>query len=226
VKNSIEKIIIGKSCNNIDIEMFHLSKGPKTILLISGVHGDEAEAIDVLDFFIKEEIYEQFEGVCSIFAIPKLNPDGCFLKTRQNLNGVDLNRNMPTKDWDPKAHKEKYNPGKVSGSEPETKALINVIETLNPFCIISFHTYKPMVNYNGPSKGLAKVISEEIGYISVSDIGYPTPGSLGTWAGHERSMPTITFEIERGIGGKKAWERVRKSIISGITFVCKNEDLS
>ncbi|MBY0385631.1 DUF2817 domain-containing protein, partial [bacterium] len=30
-------------------------------------------------------------------------------------------------------------------------------------------------------------------------IGYPTPGSLGTYAGIERNIPTLTYEIERGL---------------------------
>ena len=29
-----------------------------------------------------------------------------------------------------------------------------------------------------------------------SSIGYPTPGSFGTWAGVEKKIPTITLELD------------------------------
>ena len=47
-------------------------------------------------------------------------------RTRTNANGVDLNRNLPTKDWAALAHRQwkwsyqknpRYNPGKSAGSE-------------------------------------------------------------------------------------------------------------
>ncbi len=41
-------------------------------------------------------------------------------------------------------------------------------------------------------------MSQETGYKITEDIGYPTPGSLGAYAGQERGIPTITYEIERG----------------------------
>lgn len=38
------------------------------------------------------------------------------------------------------------------------------------------------------------------GYTIQEDIGYPTPGCLGTYAGLERDIPTLTYEIQRGLG--------------------------
>jgi protein MpaA len=56
-----------------------------------------------------------------------------------------------------------------------------------------------MINFNGPSREWAQRYGELTGYVVSDDIGYPTPGSLGTWAGWERKIPTITLEIERGL---------------------------
>lgn len=30
-------------------------------------------------------------------------------------------------------------------------------------------------------------------------IGYPTPGSFGTWAGVEKGIPTITLELDEEV---------------------------
>ena len=40
------------------------------------------------------------------------------------------------------------------------------------------------------------------GYSIEESIGYPTPGCLGTYCGLEREMPTLTYEIERGLAAE------------------------
>ena len=53
------------------------------------------------------------------------------------------------------------------------------------------------MNYDGPREETYK-IAEEIANITelpiCENIGYPTPGSFGTYAGIEKNIPTITLE--------------------------------
>jgi protein MpaA len=51
------------------------------------------------------------------------------------------------------------------------------------------------VNFDGNAKDIAEKISEIINYPVQESIGYPTPGSFGTFAGIERNIPTITLEL-------------------------------
>ena len=53
-----------------------------------------------------------------------------------------------------------------------------------------------MVNYDGPAKEIAQKISQIINYPAEESIGYPTPGSFGTYCGVERNIPTITLELD------------------------------
>ena len=46
---------------------------------------------------------------------------------------------------------------------------------------------------------IAEKISEIIGYPVQQEIGYPTPGSFGTYAGVEKNIPTITLELDEEI---------------------------
>ena len=62
--------------------------------------------------------------------------------------------------------------------------------------IITIHAPYKTVNFDGPAQTLADKISEFVGYPTSSDIGYPTPGSFGTYCGVERKIPTITIEID------------------------------
>ena len=55
-----------------------------------------------------------------------------------------------------------------------------------------------MINVNGDCHREAQLIEGITHYPICEDMGYPTPGSLGTYAGKERGIPTITYELKRG----------------------------
>ena len=137
----------------------------------------------------------------SLLFIPCLNPDGMQLNQRTNANGVDLNRNFPTKNWGEDTSKAGNNPadyfgGESAGSEIETQFVIDVIREYQPKSILTLHAPYKVVNFDGPAKELAQKISDIIKYPVEESIGYPTPGSFGTYAGIERQIPTITLELD------------------------------
>jgi protein MpaA len=139
-----------------------------------------------------------------ILFIPCLNPDGMQLGTRCNSNGVDLNRNFPTRNWGEDTSLAGDNPsdyfgGKSAGSEIETQFVMDVIDEYKPERILTLHAPYKVVNYDGPARELAEKISKIIKYPVESSIGYPTPGSFGTYCGVERSIPTITLELDEKI---------------------------
>lgn len=199
--------------------MFKLTDGPLKVLLLGGVHGDEPEGYTFAENFLRKGDWKGFVGKVALYVVPRLNPDGCLANIRQNANGVDLNRNMPTLDWTSKAANDRYIPGSEPGSEPETQVLIKIIEQEKFSAIISFHSYDPMINFNGPSKELAEAIAAKCNYKVADDIGYPTPGSLGTWAGAERKIPTITYEIERGMDHDASWAMHGPAVVAGLQYL-------
>lgn len=165
------------------------------ILIIGVFHGDEPQG----NFLIKE--YIKTFGTKDFLFIPCLNPDGMQLCTRTNANGVDLNRNFPTKNWGEDTSQAGDNPsdyfgGEAAGSEIETQFVIDVIEKYKPELIITLHAPYKVVNYDGPAEEIAEKISDIIKYPVEASIGYPTPGSFGTYAGIERQIPTITLELD------------------------------
>lgn len=188
----------------------------KRILFLGGVHGNETEGVAATAGFFDEFCTSgKVEKLGStLFFIPALNPDGVLHFSRHNGNGVDLNRNMPTRDWVKNSPGEKYYSGPAAASEPETKLLLAVLEEFQPEFILSLHSWKPMFNVNGPAHEYARKMAAELPYEITEDIGYPTPGSLGTYAGWERQIPTITFEIERGLPLETVWPTVRGAVLA------------
>ncbi len=177
------------------------------LLFLGGVHGDEIEGV-----WLMEEVEKKWKNTLpqipfGIGIWSKVNPDGVAANTRLNGRGVDLNRNLPTSDWTAEVKNPRYPPGTVAASEPENIGLIKLIEQCKPFAILSAHSFsKFQVNVNGPSKEWAERIAKVCGYPVTEDIGYPTPGCLGTYAGKEWGIPTITLEIERGLSKEKVLE--------------------
>jgi len=222
----VEILKLGSSVEARPLEA--VSFGPKeapAFLLLGGVHGDEVEGVWVIEELIaKWKVHYPFSAI-RVIAWAQVNPDGVHHGKRWNGHDVDLNRNLPTKDWTPEAKNPRYPPGPVAASEPENKALVKLIEETSPIAILSAHSFsKVQVNSNGPARAWAEELSKLCGYPVTEDIGYPTPGCLGTYAGHELQIPTITLEIERGLPREevlklhvpvlnaaiKFWERVKK----------------
>ena len=88
--------------------------------------------------------------------------------------------------------------------------MIYIIEKYVPDLIITLHEPYCVVNYDGPAKEEAKQISEITGYKIEESIGYPTPGSFGTYCGIERKIPTITLELPENSEKENLWNTNKK----------------
>jgi murein peptide amidase A len=81
-----------------------------------------------------------------------------------------------------------------------------------------------MLNINEPSGSnlcarVASTIASHTGDIIEPTIGYSTPGCLGTYAGLERGIPTITYEIERGLDAGRVINKHLAPIFEGIKIL-------
>jgi protein MpaA len=190
--------VLTRSPQGLPVMGYHFSNsGPRTLIL-GGVHGDETEGVIAAQVLL-ERFLEQFPYKLDLLLVPSFNPDGVFGKSRTNSRGVDLNRNLPTKDWSPEIKTPRYHPGPHANSEPENQWLSAWINREKPDFILSLHSWFPVLNVNGDCLAEAETLRNWTGYKIDADIGYPTPGCLGTFAGLERGCPTLTYEIERGL---------------------------
>lgn len=176
-------------------------------LFIGGVHGDEPEGVrlahDFLDWLQQNTASHDHPWI----LVPCLNPDGYQFHERTNANGVDLNRNFPSKDWKPSEKKDRYYSGVKAGSEVEVQALVRLITEKKPKAIIHFHSWKPCVVYTGaPGKKISDLLTQGNGYESREDIGYPTPGSLGQYGWLNHQIPVICIEEQERSNLDLVWK--------------------
>jgi protein MpaA len=206
---------IGRSVDGRPIEALLAGTGPSRVLLIGGIHGDEPEGLPVIERLTDEIISDRtLTRSATILIVRNLNPDGTADRSRTNKNGVDLNRNFPASNWDATARQKRFHPGSQPGSEPETQVLVELMNEFQPERILVMHATqgKPMVNYDGPARELAEAMSQLNGYVTSDTIGYPTPGSLGSYAGVDKQIPIITLELPRGVSFDTAWRANRDAL--------------
>ncbi len=219
----MKTFVFGKSSTGLPIfaHQFSLPRAPH-VLVLGGVHGDEPEGVIAAQLILEQLLTHQLPLAFTV--VPESNPDGILRKTRQNSQGVDLNRNLPTKNWSAEAPMGiRYFPGKAANSEPETQALVQYLDQNQPQLILSYHSYFPLVNPTGTCQKVAKILAEHADYKVVEDMGYPHPGCLGTFAGKERNIPTITFEVERGLSFAKISDVVVPGFLKAIEHISKNK---
>jgi protein MpaA len=167
---------------------------PKYNYILGAVHGDEVEGAH-LAIKLHEWLAETNEVSLPMIIVPIVNVDGYKAGTRVNGNGVDLNRNLPSAQWTPEAREAKYFPGKAPLSEPENQYLVSLFKKYPPRFILSFHSWYPVINYNGACKEIAEFLASYNKYpIEADFLTHPTPGSLGEFGPQEFKSPVLTFE--------------------------------
>jgi protein MpaA len=217
----VQSRVLGKTVDGRPMTL-HLFGDPvaaagKVVLILGGIHGNEPTSAGVcreLLAYLKTND-QGLNGKC-IALVPEVNPDGLARKLRTNTNLVDLNRNFPASNWK-KTRRSSFFGGEAAASQPETKLLMALIEELKPSRIVSVHSMDdPCNNYDGPGEALARAMAACNGYPVKASIGYPTPGSFGSWAGGDRGIPVITLELPNRAPTAKSWAANRDALLAFI----------
>ena len=142
------------------------------------------------------------------------NPDGRAAATRDNANGVDINRNFPASNFDA------TNPtcGGSPLSQPEARALYDTIERTDPDLILVAHSWpdRQFVNFDGPARTIAERFAASSGLtVAESSSFAPTTGSLGSYVGRGLGTPILTIELRKGSDPKADWERIHAALPPG-----------
>ncbi|MFZ2491053.1 MAG: murein tripeptide amidase MpaA [Thermoanaerobaculia bacterium] len=192
--------VYGTSVEGLPITVFLPDSGTAEIVVLAAIHGDEAETTVV----VSEALRCIPRGGLDAAVILCGNPDGMLRGTRGNARGVDLNRNFPTSNWspDPVFYKSRESDardislttGAQPASEPETTALIMLLAQLEPRAVVSLHSALACIDDSGASH-LGRQLAERCSLPFLTEIGYPTPGSMGTWASEQR-LTLVTLELE------------------------------
>ena len=172
------------------------------VLVVGAIHGDELSAASLAFHWLQLAQSEGLQLPQTVHwrFIPVLNPDGVLWQPprRVNANGVDLNRNFPTPNWDKDAavYLERRTrkdprrwPGPKALSEPESRFLLEQMQAFKPHLIVSIHAPYGVLDFDGPS-----VPPSRLGRLYLDQVGI-FPGSLGNYGGVHKGVPVVTIEL-------------------------------
>ena len=222
---TIARQLAGRSVQGRPIRLYRAPAGPQKAvrrfdaLVLGGIHGDEPKSVYVLERLLAElasaDALAGLPAAAAWGVVPLVNPDGYERRRRRNARGVDLNRNFPTRDWSPGRPHRRYYGGPRPLSEPESRAIARLIARYRPARVLSVHSisdHQYCNNYDGPAGAWARRLGRCNGYPVTPSIGYPTPGSFGTWLGIEERVPVITLELPSHHSRERCYRDNRRAL--------------
>ncbi len=197
----VRVMIIGRSVEGRDLVAHQVGSEGATVLVIGSIHGNEPAGAMLCKEIIRRIDPLQWQAP-RVIVIPEANPDGLADGRRTNARGIDINRNFPAASF-------RYSIGGASGalSEPESRAIHDMMLTFKPDLILSIHQPLEVVDYDGPASEPARMLAARSG-LPLHRLG-ARAGSLGSWAGVDLGIPVITLELPRGVerdGAEALWQ--------------------
>ncbi|QAA80577.1 peptidase M14 [Aequorivita sp. H23M31] len=141
--------VVGISEKGRNIPMIQLGNGPRKFLAWSQMHGNESTTtraiFDLIKFFGQTKHFQseinEFLNSYSFYIIPILNPDGSVLYTRENANGVDLNRDAQNL------------------SQRESVCLRSVFDKLEPEGCFNMHDQRSIYGFDNGKPAIISFLS-------------------------------------------------------------------
>ncbi|HEX3690392.1 MAG TPA: DUF2817 domain-containing protein [Solirubrobacteraceae bacterium] len=187
------RVVIGHSVRGRAIVAHVLGpdSAPRRLLLVGCIHGNECAGIRILSALARAPA----PGGLQLWLVPEMNPDGTAADTRQNADGVDLNRNFPYQ-WE-RVTDPTYDSGPRPASEPETRAAMALIRRIKPAVTIWYHQHMDLVDMAGGDRGVARRYAQLSG-LRAACLGF-LPGTAPAWSNH--LLPgTTAFVVELPAG--------------------------
>lgn len=207
--------VLGRSVQGRPITAQILGNGQNTTLVMATIHGNEPAGTPLVRRLADHLMsHSDLLAGRTVVIIPVANPDGLAVRTRENIRGVDLNRNFEASN-----RVNTAGTGHQPLSEPESRAIYAAIQEFRPDRILSIHQPLSCIDYDGPGKALAAAIAAAC-RLPVKKLG-AMPGSLGSYTGEELGIPTITVELPAdatNLSDDALWDRYGQAMIVGITY--------
>jgi murein peptide amidase A len=186
-------VVIGRSVRGrpITARVIGPDSAARKILIVGCIHGNECAGDAILSALAR---LQPREGV-QLWLVPEMNPDGTAAGTRQNADGVDLNRNFPFQ-WRP-ITEPTYFAGPKPLSEPETRVAVKLIRRLRPAATIWYHQHEDLIDMAGGDRGIARRYAHLSG-LRATCLPF-LPGTATAWSNH--ALPgTTAFVVELPAG--------------------------
>lgn len=207
---------LGDSVEGRPLEFARLGRGSEQVLVIGSLHGDQLAGIRLADRLAQHlaRLPGRIDGL-TLTIVRDANPDGRLAHRRENAHGVDLDRNFAAANWRKLPKGSWWLSGRMPQSEPETQAVVRLIDELRPTRVLYFvpstHEY---VAFSGPAQPLAAALATHIN-MPLEDSSLQS-GSLASLTGEDRAIQTIVVALPADATDELLWQRFERGFLGAI----------
>jgi protein MpaA len=190
------EVVIGRSVEDRPITVIRRgTTGGTRVLVVGAIHGNEDAGTAIVDRLAADPVPEGVE----LWLVRSMNPDGQAARDRQNANQVDLNRNFPH-NWDYLGTLGDWQyAGTGPASEPETRAMVALGDSVRPDLILWYHQDLFRINPASGRDGDVRARYAAIaGLPLVSVTGGTYTGTASQWSRTVAPEAGIGFTVELG----------------------------
>lgn len=208
-----DKVLVGKSLRGRKIWAVRQGNplAVNVLLSVGQMHGSEPAGLGVTDRVREQTIPDDADY--QLWTIRTMNPDGAVRGNRYNARGIDLNRNFPG-TW-----ARQYRTGSGPASEPETRAMMRFLRTLQPTGVLSFHqpwdtTLSVCDRRSADWVRLAARLMRLKPPGTPSSCGNWLPGTMNRWTARNTNAWFVTVELPANYKVRPYLPRAAKAVIS------------
>lgn len=153
--------------------------GPR-VWIVGSLHGNETPGIHICNEFVKrQENWKPFLSDCTVYVLPNGNPDGFAHHTRNNANGVDLNRDFGS-----------------TMSQPETRGMEHFLDTHKIDFAIVFHSGELVVCYPPDRTYVHPIVEQVRERQRVDELQKKTAAAYVQWHGRTWQGGIVPYRVE------------------------------
>ncbi len=217
---------LARSMEERIIEYAQFGQGEQQALVIAPLAGDEAEGSELLERLANHLAqFPRSLNNTTVTIVRDPNPDGRFRRTAGNARGVLLDQNFPTRHWRRTPSADRWLSGREPESEPETRALIDLLTDLKPQRILVLGSGRrpPTLHYAGPAEALAGQFANLARVRPLPLNSAEAAGALAAYAGYDRELPTLVFRVTAKVSAEQNWLQYKRALLA---FLGEQAELS
>lgn len=212
--------VLARSVEDRAIEYRQFGEGARQVLVVGPLDGETPTGVRLVELVADHlDRFPRRLNNTTVTLVRDPNPDGRFRRAAGNARGVLIDQNFATRAWRKAPSGGRWLSGRTPDSEPETRALIELLADVRPDRVVVVGTSRrvPELAYLGPAEAVARRMQREA-RLPLRRLDPAIEfGSLAAFAG-ERGLSAVLLRVPEEPAEASVWESYKRTLLAGMTF--------
>lgn len=217
-------------CRSVEqraVEYRQFGDGEQQILVVGPLDGDEPAGVELLQRLVEhlDRFPRRLTGV-TVTVVRDPNPDGRLRGARTNARGVRLDMNFPTRQWRKVPLADRWLSGRTPESEPETRALIELLDDLKPRRVVILEATRreAELRYSRAAEAVARQMATESDVTPIAWDAAAAPASFATYTCNDRNLPTVVFRVPAAADVEYNWTNFKRALLAALDIESNEQE--